>query len=283
LFLWSYQKSNIILSFLSIIAFSSERLLKRRGDKGSSATLPTPTKRTSSLKNVNSEIIETKLGNSEIAQNSIKQLSASNENILNNGHCSSGRIIARLNECPRSTYASRQSVFEDSESKNLPIKPVRNRRKSGNGNRTGNGSEVLPLLIQSHATVHHSGQTSRLFAEKSSESAPKGNVDEVDDHLTPSPDPTRPTKAPPSEKIEPIKDGHSKKMGNSEFSNIAPPAYNATPFLSPLNSKEATGDLTQNGLTNSKTGRSPNSTHKRQCSPNNNAFHRYKLIQCTKL
>ena len=236
-------------------------------------------------------------------------LSASHDNVLEGGSSTSGRIVARLAECPSSMHNSRTSVATVEEyrrgiststnpSTSSPIKPIRNRRKSGNSSSKTGNSESIPLLVQSRATVHH--QISNHH-NHNHQAAPKGNVDEVNDQLTPRTPP--PSLPPPCGEIP----GHDEL-----HANIAPPAYITTTktlhntplldsqqFLSPsalfkssncVGSAPSSGSSTAGGGTGGGSKGSPTSTitstskkpnqHRTNTS---NAFHRYDFIQCTKL
>ena len=229
----------------------------------------------------------------------------------------SGRIVARLTECP-SKAASRTSVATVEEYKrpytatnSSPVKPVRNRRKSGTSGNTGSlvstgqnsNTESIPLLVQSRATVHassnHDTSRSRLrkpvspgngFSQNSVAPAPKGNVDEValDSHI------------PGQDELH----GNIVKIAPSSAQSVSPPAYSsrdAAQYLSPsalFSSSNCVGDqpssqsktpaLLNSATTapstptkNQRTNQNPPKVQKR--SNNTHAFNRYDFIQCTKL
>lgn len=294
----------------------TERLLKRHGESIASATLPKPSKRISSVRRKQHQDSASVVSTTGILENRMKTtlapLSASHDNMLDGGgQGTSGRIVARLAECPSHVRNSRTSVATVEEygrkcntTTSSPIKPVRNRRKSGNSshpreasNRTGGNGESIPLLVQSRATVHqpnhhHSSslqgnhQSTQSSSMSPAASAPKGNVDEVNDQLTPQMEPAPHRTPPPPSEIP----------GQDELhANIAPPAYqsssNTAPlldsqqFLSPsalFKSSNCVGNARQSSST-SKTGPGTNRDKTGHRTNTNNAFHRYEFIQCTKL
>ena len=287
----------------------------------SSSTLPKPSKRTTSLRKKfeDSASVSSTSGVIESSRFDSTGISMSHDELVpgtssQTGPTSgnSGRIVARLTECP-SMATSRTSVATVEEYKrpyqttgSSPVKPVRNRRKSGtNGpapGQAGSNSESIPLLVQSRATVHASSNhdTGRSRLRKAASpgnsvaAAPKGNVDEValDSHI------------PGQDELH----GNIVKLNApSSAQSVSPPAYSsrdAAQFLSPsalFSSSNCVGGA-EKPASQSKTPALPNSATTAPSTPtklnqrisqnppkvqkrsnNTHAFNRYDFIQCTKL
>ena len=270
-------------------SYSTERLLKRSGECIRSSTLPKPSKRTSSLRVKTQQPVDSSscsTGGDTLSKERLKPVSASHENVLESG--ASGRIVARLTECPNASN-SHTSVATVEEYRKMsassPVKPVRNRRKSGASSKSN--SESIPLLVQSRALVHqqHHDQTNHVGATNHSpNSAPKGNVDEVEID-------------PPTHRVAQMLDELPRRVLPDELhANIAPPAYSAkseSQFLSPSALFKSSNCVNQRTRAHSdrdpapghsgKAGQAANPSATPARNNTSNALNRYDFIQCTKL